>query len=255
MNKKTILYIDASAGASGDMLMGALYGLCPGRDDFLAAMNALPLPGLALRPEPREGGVHMAVTLHGHEEDAREHTHTHRTLGSVLEMLRSFPLPAKVREDARAVYTLLADAEAKAHNAPVAEIHFHEVGMDDALAEIAGVSLLVSTLAPDEIVCSPVATGSGTVRCAHGELPVPAPAAAALLEGIPTFPGPGTGELCTPTGAALLKYFATRFEALPAPEAPALGYGSRSFATHRNALGAWLKTEEDDYSGAPIRTC
>ncbi len=236
----TTLYIDASAGASGDMLMGALYGLCPDRGAFLSAMNALPLPGLTLRPEPREGGVHMSVTFHGRGEEECERRHTHRTLAAVLETLRAFPLPPKVLEDARAVYALLAGAEAKAHNAPVAEIHFHEVGMDDAIADIAGVSLLIATLAPDEIVCSPVAVGSGTVRCAHGELPVPAPAAAALLEGIPSFPGPGTGELCTPTGAALLRYFVTRFEPLPAPGALSLGYGSRLFETHRNALGAWL---------------
>ncbi len=236
----TTLYIDASAGASGDMLMGALYGLCPDRDAFLAAMNALPLPGLALRPEPREGGVHMSVTFHGRGEEECEHRHTHRTFAAVLKMIGAFPLPPKVLGDARAVYALLAGAEARAHKAPVAEIHFHEVGMDDAIADIAGVSLLIATLAPDEIVCSPVAVGSGTVRCAHGELPVPAPAAAALLEGIPSFPGPGTGELCTPTGAALLRYFVKRFEALPAPGALSLGYGSRSFGTRRNALGAWL---------------
>ena len=235
------LYLDASAGASGDMLMGALYGLCPDRPAFLAAMAALPIPGLALHPEPREDGVHLAVTLHGHEEGSHTgHSHPHRTLAGVLATLRAFPLPPAVLDHACAVYDARAGAAAKAHGQPVAEIHFHEVGMDDALADIAGVSLLLDRLSPDEIVCTPIAVGSGTVRCAHGELPVPAPATANLLDGLPTVPGPGTGELCTPTGAALLRHFVRRFEPVTAPDTAVYGYGSRRFATHKNALGAWL---------------
>ena len=235
------LYLDASAGASGDMLMGALYGLCPDRPAFLAAMAALPIPGLALHPEPREDGVHLAVTLHGHEEGEHTgHSHPHRTMAEVLATLRAFPLPPAVLDHACAVYEALAGAEAKAHGRPVAEIHFHEVGMDDALADIAGVSLLLDRLSPDEIVCTPIAVGSGTVRCAHGELPVPSPATANLLDGLPTVPGPGTGELCTPTGAALLRHFVRRFEQVSAPATAVYGYGSRRFATHKNALGAWL---------------
>jgi len=235
-----ILYIDASAGAAGDMLMGALYALSPGRDAFLTAMNALPLPGLELRPEPEADGVHLSVRFHGMEEDGAPHTHTHRTLSEVLSLIRALPLPAPVREDACAVYALLAGAEAEAHGVPVGAVHFHEVGMDDAIADISGVSLLLHELAPDEIVCSPVAVGSGTVRCAHGELPVPAPAAAALLRGLPACPGPGPGELCTPTGAALLRHFVTRFGELPEPDAPSLGYGSRRFPARRNAVRVWL---------------
>jgi len=234
------LYIDASAGVAGDMLMGALYALLPGRDGFLTAMNALPFPGLRIWPEPMEGGVHMTVRFHGSEEDGAPRVHTHRRLDDVLALIRALPLPAPVREDVRAVYELLAGAEAEAHGVPVGAVHFHEVGMDDAIVDIAGVSLLLYRLAPDEIVCSPVAVGSGTVRCAHGELPVPAPAAAALLRGLPTCPGPGPGELCTPTGAALLRRFVTRFGALPEPDAPALGYGSRRFPTHRNAVRVWM---------------
>ena len=235
------LYLDASAGASGDMLMGALYGLGPDRPAFLAAMAALPIPGLALHPEPREDGVHLAVTLHGHEEgDHTGHSHPHRTMAEVLATIRAFPLPPAVLDHACAVYEALAGWEAKTHGRPVAEIHFHEVGMDDALADIAGVSLLLDRLSPDEIVCTPIAVGSGTVRCAHGELPVPAPATANLLDGLPTVPGPGTGELCTPTGAALLRHFVRRFEPVSAPATAVYGYGSRRFATHKNALGAWL---------------
>lgn len=235
------LFLDASAGAAGDMLMGAVYGLCADQSAFLDAMNALPLPGIAVRPEPLENGVHMSVTFHGHgEESYCERRHSHRKLADVLDMLRAFPLPPAVLENACAVYQSLAEAEAKAHGEPVSEVHFHEVGMDDAIADIAGVSLLIDGLAPCEIVCTPIAVGSGTVRCAHGELPVPAPAAANLLEGLPTVPGPGTGELCTPTGAALLRHFVHRFEKLTAPANAVYGYGRRRFESHKNAVGAWL---------------
>lgn len=235
------LFLDTSAGASGDMLMGAVYGLCADRSAFLSTMNALPLPGIEVRPEPMEDGVHMSVTFHGHGEETHcGHRHSHRKLADVLDMIRAFPLPPAVLENACAVYEALAEAEAKAHGEPVSEVHFHEVGMDDAIADITGVSLLLDGLSPCEIVCTPIAVGSGTVHCAHGELPVPAPAAANLLEGLPTVPGPGTGELCTPTGAALLRHFVHRFETLTAPANAVYGYGSRRFATHKNAVGAWL---------------
>lgn len=235
------LFLDASAGASGDMLMGALYGLCPDRPAFLAAMNALPIPGLALCPEPMADGVHMSVTIHGREEGHdSHHGHSHRNLDDILSMIRSFPLPPAVLDNACSVYETLAGAESKAHGRPVAEIHFHEVGMDDAIADIVGVSLLLDGLLPDEVVCTPIAVGRGTVRCAHGELPVPAPATAHLLEGLPTVPGPGMGELCTPTGAALLRRFVNRFEPSPIPAGAVFGYGSRRFSTHKNAVAACL---------------
>lgn len=235
------LFLDTSAGASGDMLMGALYGLCANRSAFLSTMNALPLPGIEVCPEPQKDGVHMSVTFHGHGEETHSgHHHSHRKLSDVLAMLRAFPLPPTVLENACAVYETLAEAEAKAHGEPVSEIHFHEIGMDDAIADITGVSLLLDGLSPCEIVCTPIAVGSGTVNCAHGELPVPAPATANLLEGLPNVPGPGTGELCTPTGAALLRHFVHRFETFTAPANAVYGYGSRRFATHKNAVGVWL---------------
>lgn len=238
------LYLDTTAGASGDMLMGAIFGLCPDPGAFLKTMNALPIPGIAVRPQPREGGVHLSVAVHGREEDHHDyhdyHDHPHRTLAGVLTALRTFPLPASVLDHACAVYQELAEAEAEAHGQPVAEIHFHEVGMDDAIADIAGVSLLIDELSPDAIVCTPVAAGSGTVRCAHGVLPVPAPATAHLLDGLPTVPGPAAGELCTPTGAALLRHFVDRFESPEPPAGAVYGYGSRSFAGHKNAVAAWL---------------
>ena len=245
------LYLDVTAGCAGDMLMGALYGLCPDRDAFLKAMDSLKLPGLSLRPEAAEDhgrqGVHMAVTFHGAEEAEQVHSHDHhnhhehRTLSDVLARIAAFPLPAAVRKDAAAVYRLVAEAEARAHQAPVAAVHFHEVGMNDAIADVVGVSWLFHAIEPDAVTASVIAVGGGTVRCAHGELPVPAPATAYLLEGLPTVHGPAHRELCTPTGAALLRHFVTAFGPLPETEGPwSLGFGTRRFSTHCNAVAARL---------------
>ena len=131
-----------------------------------------------------------------------------------------------MKGDVAAVYHLLADAESRAHGRPVGEVHFHEVGALDAVADIAAVCWLLAELAPDEVVVSPIHVGSGTVRCAHGILPVPAPATAFLLEGVPSYSdGAVQGELCTPTGAALLKYFVEEFTDMPAMSIEKCGHG------------------------------
>ena len=124
-----------------------------------------------------------------------------------------------------AVYRLIADAESKAHGKSVSEIHFHEVGTMDAIADITAVCLLMHRLAPDEIIVSPVHVGSGQVHCAHGILPVPAPATATILQDVPIYGGSIQGELCTPTGAALLKHFADSFGGMPVMRTSAIGYG------------------------------
>lgn len=134
-------------------------------------------------------------------------------------------IPADVAQDVMNVYGLIAEAESAVHGVPVGEIHFHEVGAMDAVADITAVCLLMREIAPDEIVVSPVHVGSGHVKCAHGILPVPAPATALLLRGVPVYGGGIKGELCTPTGAALLKYFATRFGDMPVMTVSAVGYG------------------------------
>ena len=135
------------------------------------------------------------------------------------------PLPEKVRDDVMSVYKLIAEAESHAHGVPVTEIHFHEVGTMDAIADITMVCLLMDKLSPEEVVVSPVHVGSGQVRCAHGILPVPAPATAHILKDVPIYGGTVKGELCTPTGAALLKHFAARFGSMPVMRTRAIGYG------------------------------
>ena len=132
-------------------------------------------------------------------------------------------MPEKVKADAKAVYALIAEAESRVHGRPVTEIHFHEVGTMDAVADVVGVCLLMDMIAPEQVIASPVHTGSGHVHCAHGILPVPAPATALILEGIPSYGGQVKGELCTPTGAALLKHFVSRFGDRPVMAVRAIG--------------------------------
>lgn len=146
-------------------------------------------------------------------------------MGDIRHILSHLQIPESVRQDAEAVYQLIAQAESHAHGRPVEEIHFHEVGTLDAIADVVAVCWLIHDLAPQEIVASPVHVGSGQVRCAHGILPVPAPATAYILQGVPTYGGAVPGELCTPTGAALLKHFVQRFGPAPLMEVKQVGYG------------------------------
>ena len=146
-----------------------------------------------------------------------------------------------------AVYALIAEAESHAHGVPVTEIHFHEVGTLDALADITAVCLLMHRLAPEQVLASPVHVGSGTVRCAHGVLPVPAPAAAELLRDIPVYGGEIQGELCTPTGAALLRRFVTQFGSMPAMRIGAIGYGmGKKVFPRANCVRALLGETADE---------
>jgi uncharacterized protein (TIGR00299 family) protein len=160
---------------------------------------------------------------HGHGAGHGNHHHT--GMAEIRDILDSLPVSDKVKADALAVYGLIAGAESKAHGKPVDAVHFHEVGMMDAVADIVGVCLLMEELAPQRVVVSPVHVGSGQVKCAHGILPVPAPATATIFKGVPTYGGQIKGELCTPTGAALLKHFADDFGDRPMMVTDAIGYG------------------------------
>ena len=146
-------------------------------------------------------------------------------MGEIRHILSHLDIPESVRIDAEAVYQLIAQAESHAHGRPVEEVHFHEVGTLDAVTDVVAVCWLLHDLAPEKIVASPVHVGCGQVRCAHGILPVPAPATAFILQGVPTYGGAVQGELCTPTGAALLKHFAQSFGPSPVMRVEKIGYG------------------------------
>ena len=223
------LYLDCGMGAAGDMLTSALLELLPEQDEFLSELNMLGIPGVEFRRETavRSGitGTRVVVTVGGEAEEShdvsvsgghgQEHHHHHHSVHGIGHLVAGLPLSEKVRGDILAVYGLIAEAESHVHGVPVEEVHFHEVGALDAVADVAAVCLLMEKLSPQQVVVSPVHVGSGQVRCSHGILPVPAPATAYLLREVPIYGGSVKGELCTPTGAALLKHFATRFGPLP----------------------------------------
>lgn len=256
-------------GAAGDMLMGALYELCPEKEKFLRDMNAL-LPGVSVEAEPvrRQGvaGTCMHVVIHGqeegghhghgehahhHEHKDHHHHHEHHSLADIESIIDGFALPEAVREKAREVYALIARAESKAHGVAVGEVHFHEVGALDAVVDVTGVCLLMDILSPDAVCASPVTVGSGMVHTAHGMLPVPAPATALLLTGAPVVTGDIAAELCTPTGAALLRTFAGSWGAMPDGVIRGCGYGCGTKDFPRaNCLRAFL-VETAEQTGGP----
>ena len=271
------LYLECNMGAAGDMLTAALLELTEGRQAFTDRMNAIGLPGVKVEAEPAVKcgitGTHMRVTVNGAEEeslDADSHGHDHHhdhehehhhdhdhdhehghhhhaSVKDIGEIIDGLDVPEKVKADAKAVYALIAEAESRVHGRPVTEIHFHEVGTMDAVADVVGVCLLMDMIAPEQVIASPVHTGSGHVHCAHGILPVPAPATALILEGIPSYGGQVKGELCTPTGAALLKHFVSRFGDRPVMAVRAIGYGmGKKDFEQANCVRAFLGDSEGE---------
>ena len=251
------LYLECNMGAAGDMLAAALLELHPQPEEFVRRMNSLGIPGVEFSAQPAVKcgitGTHVSVTVHGEEEESQdvhlhhhdhhhdhdhdhehhehehhEHGHGHHHhagMGDIRHILSHLDIPQDVREDAEEVYELIALAESHAHGRPVEEIHFHEVGTLDAVADVVAVCWLIHDLEPEQILASPIHVGWGQVRCAHGILPVPAPATAHILRDVPTYGGSVEGELCTPTGAALLKHFAQSFGPSPVMRVEKIGYG------------------------------
>ena len=244
------LYLDCGMGAAGDMLIAALLGLVSDREAVLDELNGA-LGGLAVvsaEKVTRCGvcGLHVKVDIAGDEEgEEPRHHHAHTSIGELRGLLAAAPVSDKVRADAIAVFDLLAGAEAEVHGTEMENVHFHEVGSIDAVADVLGVCLLVEKLAPERILASPVCTGGGTVKCAHGVLPVPAPATERLLRGVPWYPGEIKSELCTPTGAALLRHFVSDFVPMPPMRVESCGYGMGKKEFPRlNALRAfWGESE------------
>ncbi len=192
--------------------------------------------------------AHEHTHEHTHEHGDAGHTHHHHSSLHDIEHIvcGHLNIPEQVKQDVMAVYGLIAEAESHAHGVPVTEIHFHEVGTMDAIADITAVCLLMHKIAPDQVIVSPVHVGSGHVHCAHGILPVPAPATAYILNGVPMYGGAVKGELCTPTGAALLKHFATRFGDMPMMRTEAIGYGmGKKDFEQANCIRAMLGETED----------
>jgi len=241
----TTLRIEPFSGISGDMMLGALVAL--GADPAL--LMKLPAT-LGLDGATVKVGTVSRCGIQCVKADIADDTEpVHRHLSQIETMILGADLPAAAQEFALKVFRIIGEAEAQVHGVPVEKVHFHEVGAVDSILDIVGAAVLLDSLGIDQAVSAPVCVGSGFVNCAHGRLPVPAPATALILHGMPTYPGEIAKEMTTPTGAALLKALAPTFET-PVMTTTATGYGagSREFDQPnclRLSLGTIAKVNED----------
>lgn len=244
------LYLDCGMGAAGDMLTAALLELFPQREKMAEELNELGIPGVRYEAEPCSKcgiqGTHVHVYVGDTEEGENHphdhsHSHHHSGMEEINHWISHIQASQTVKERIRSVYETIARAESLVHGVEVQDIHFHEVGTLDALADVTAVCYLMEKLGNPVVYASPVHVGSGHVYCAHGILPVPAPATAEILKGVPIYGGQIQGELCTPTGAALLKQFVKEFGDMPVmiPQAVGYGMGKKDFAM-ANCLRAVL---------------
>lgn len=271
---KTI-YLDLQMGAAGDMLSAALFELLDEnqKEQFLKQINDAGIHGVSVSAQPSVKcgitGTHFTVLVDGEEEGEHEHHHDHEehhhdhehhhhhtSLHDIEHLVEHLKVSDFVKKNVLEVYNLIALAESHAHGKPVTDIHFHEVGTMDAVADITSVCMLIEMLGAEKILASPVNVGSGQVHCAHGILPVPAPATAFILQGIPTYNNHISGELCTPTGAALLKHFATSFGNMPPITTEKIGYGmgKKDFEA-ANCVRAMLGTTNQNTQTIVELTC
>src|SRR5665648_46612 len=218
------LYIDCFSGVAGDMFVGALLDAGAGSLGLLQAeLEKVDFDGWSIATEPiKVSGIaatRFSVIIEGEEQEPR-------SLSDIEELIASSGLSEKVRSHCLAIFGRVARAEARAHGESLQTVHFHEVGMVDSIIDIISTCVLFEELKPREVYCSPVALGSGTVKTRHGIMPVPSPATALLLKGLPVLQGGERQELATPTGAALVSYFARSFGALPPMNLKETGYGS-----------------------------
>ena len=280
------LYIDCSMGAAGDMLTASLLELTDDPAKSLEELNGLGIPGVVFSCEKTQKsgitGTHVHVLVNGEEEGVHEHHHHHdhehehehhdhdhdhhehehhdhdhdhehhhhhSGMHDIEHIVRDhLCVSDTIKDKVMSVYSLIAQAESEVHGVSVDQIHFHEVGTMDAVADITAVCYLIDKLGVDQILASPVHVGRGTVKCAHGILPVPAPATALILKDIPIYSREEVmGELCTPTGAALLKTFVSKFETMPVMAIRKIGYGmgTKDF-TITNCLRTYLAESESD---------
>ena len=238
-------------GAAGDMLTAALLELLPDPDAFVKEFNLLGIPGVTMVRERSVKcgitGTHVRILVDGQEEGVPSDSimHHHTGLADLRRIVTGLNLEENVRKNIQSVYSEIAQAESAAHGMPVDQIHFHEVGTMDALADVTAVCMLMDKIHPDKVIATPVCTGFGTVKCAHGILPVPAPATALILKDIPVYGGEIQGELCTPTGAALLKYFVSEYSQMPVMRVQKIGCGMGMKEFPRaNCVRAFLGTDD-----------
>lgn len=261
------LYLDCGMGAAGDMLSAALLELLPDADAFVEKLNQVGIPKVCFSIDKSEKcgiiGTHMKVTVEGAEEDEHIHEHAdshqdhgkhfHAGIEEIRSIIERLAVSDQIKEQIISVYEKIAEAESAVHGVSVSEVHFHEVGKLDAIADVTAVCMLMEELGPKQVIVSPIHVGSGSVKCAHGILPVPAPATAYLLTGCPIYGGKINGELCTPTGAALLTFFATGFGEMPVMAVEKIGYGmGKKDFEKANCLRAILGETKEEQNEAVV---
>jgi uncharacterized protein (TIGR00299 family) protein len=224
----SILKIEAFSGLSGDMFLGALAELTDAYDELLSLPESLGLEGVEIRiSDVVKAGIackHIKVidhsaesastsSIHQRRTDGGNHHRTpHRHLKDIVKLIDEGEIPAKAKTIAKSIFQLLGEAESKVHGLDIQSIHFHEVGAIDSIVDIVGTALLLHKLDIEETVATAICTGHGFVKADHGKMPIPAPATKELLLGIPAYQGSVSGEMTTPTGAAILKYLVPTFE-------------------------------------------
>ena len=220
-----IAYFDCFAGASGDMILGALLDAGLPIERLREEIAKLNLSHYALDVakvvKKGIGGSQAQIII-----DQDHHDHHHRHLSHIRDIIASSDLNEEVKARSTDIFVRLAEAEARVHRSSVESVHFHEVGAMDAIIDVVGAVVGLRVLGIDKIFCSPLHVGSGTIECAHGTLPVPAPATAELIKGRPAYATGVTGELLTPTGAAILTTLAAGFGPMPAMTVGQVGYGA-----------------------------
>ena len=243
-----ICYLDCFSGVAGDMLLGALVDSGVDPAHIRAEIAKLGLEGVELRFEPckRSGisGTNLTVEV--------AHDHSHRSLSKIEEIIGSSGLDQDVKESSIQIFRRLGEVEAAVHQMPIEKVHFHEVGALDAIVDIVGACVGFKALGIEKVYCSPLNLGSGTVKAAHGVMPVPAPATASLVKDVPTYADGPAVELTTPTGAAIVTTLAESFGAMPAMRIESVGYGAgdREFKGRANLTRVLV----GEVSGAPEAT-
>ncbi len=235
-----VLYLDCVGGVAGDMLLSALVEALGDAAAVDRVPAALGLRGVELSWSTVRSGGFAARHLEVHWPHA--HHHQHRHLADIAAIIAGGDLPERAKGIAQRAFRRLAEAEARVHGCDLEQVHFHEVGAVDAIVDVVGAAVAVDLLDVATVVCSSLPMGHGTVRCDHGVLPLPAPAVAAMLPGVPVHPVDVAGETVTPTGAALVTTLADRFGVMPAMtvEAVGLGCGSRHYPGLPNLVRAFV---------------
>ncbi|HOS43921.1 MAG TPA: nickel pincer cofactor biosynthesis protein LarC, partial [Armatimonadota bacterium] len=254
-----IAYFDCFSGISGNMALGALLACGLSRATLEAGLRTLPLDGWQLRVTPVTKRGIAATHVEVHAEDVHGHGHgqhhsPHRGLADILHLIAQGDISDRAKALASAIFTRLGEAEAEVHGTTPDQVHFHEVGAVDAIVDIVGAAIGIDALGIERVIASPLPLGRGFVTCAHGCFPIPAPATALLVRGVPLVEADVEAELVTPTGAAIITTLAERFGPLPGMTADRVGYGAGTKDLPRpNVLRLFLG-EADRDRGVALRS-